>query len=98
MRLAFPSVGGRGAHDVRFRRLPVGPSGEDLSHPQYPGFDTASNAAKDPTYSIPYAASLRRMRHIGDFRKWKHHDAYSKAFARLMTDLQSDAAIPAVIH
>jgi hypothetical protein len=27
------------------------------------------------TYTA-WAASLRRVRHIGDFRKWKDHDAY----------------------
>ena len=41
--------------------------------------------------STAWAAALRRMRHIGDFRKWKEHDAYSKAFARLMRDLQNEA-------
>jgi hypothetical protein len=41
-----------------------------------------------------WAASLRRVRHIGDFRNWKDHDAYSKALARLMRDLQNEAAIP----
>ena len=40
---------------------------------------------------VPWAASLRRMRHVGDFRKWKSHDEYQKAFDRLMRDLQSEA-------
>jgi hypothetical protein len=31
-----------------------------------------------------------RVRHIGDSAKWKDHDAYSKAFARLMGDLQNE--------
>src|SRR5215813_8939701 len=35
-----------------------------------------------------WAASLRRLRHIGDFRQWKDHDAYRKGFERLMRDLQ----------
>jgi hypothetical protein len=48
--------------------------------------------------STAWAASLRRMRHIGDFRQWEHHVAYSKAFARLMRDLQNDASIPTVAH
>jgi len=36
------------------------------------------------------AASIRRTRHIGDFRQWKDHDEYQKALARLIRDLQSD--------
>jgi hypothetical protein len=43
-----------------------------------------------------WAASLRRTRHIGDFRNWKDHDAYTKGFERLMRDLQNEAAIPTV--
>ncbi len=38
-----------------------------------------------------WAASLRRTRHIGDFRTWKDHDAYQKAFARLLRDLKADS-------
>ena len=37
----------------------------------------------------PWAAEIRRTRHIGDFRKWKDHDEYQKAFARLMRDLKA---------
>ena len=33
-----------------------------------------------------WAASLRRMRHIGDFRAWKDHDQYQKSFDRLLRD------------
>lgn len=36
-----------------------------------------------------WAADIRRMRHIGDFRQWKQHDEYQKAFARLLRDLQA---------
>jgi uncharacterized protein YjbI with pentapeptide repeats len=36
-----------------------------------------------------WAASLRRMRHIGDFNNWKDHDSYRKAFERLLRDLKS---------
>lgn len=44
---------------------------------------------------VAWASSLRRTRHIGDFRNWKDHDAYSKAFERLLRDLKSDAtAVP----
>jgi uncharacterized protein YjbI with pentapeptide repeats len=33
-----------------------------------------------------WAAKLR-ARHIGDFRRWKEHDAYKKSFARVVRDL-----------
>jgi hypothetical protein len=36
-----------------------------------------------------WAASLRRTRHIGDFRNWKDHDAFKKAFGRLLRDLRN---------
>jgi hypothetical protein len=36
-----------------------------------------------------WAASLRRMRHIGDFRAWKDHDPYQKSFERLLRDLKA---------
>jgi hypothetical protein len=32
----------------------------------------------------------RRSRHIGDFRAWKDHDAYQKAFERVLRDLRVD--------
>jgi hypothetical protein len=37
-----------------------------------------------------WAASLRRERHIGDFRDWKDHDKHKKAFDRLMRDLKAE--------
>jgi uncharacterized protein YjbI with pentapeptide repeats len=37
----------------------------------------------------PWAADVRRSRHIGDFSKWKAHDAYQKAFDRLLRDLKA---------
>jgi predicted transcriptional regulator len=37
-----------------------------------------------------WAAKLRRSRHIGDFPQWKDHDAYQKAFDRLMRDLKAE--------
>ena len=40
--------------------------------------------------STAWAASLRRMRHIGDFRKWKDHDEYQKSLTRLIRDLQAE--------
>ena len=37
-----------------------------------------------------WAAKLRRSRNIGDFSYWKDHDAYQKAFDRLMRDLKAE--------
>jgi uncharacterized protein YjbI with pentapeptide repeats len=37
-----------------------------------------------------WPADMRRTRNIGDFQKWKNHDAYQKAFDRLMHDLKAD--------
>jgi hypothetical protein len=39
-----------------------------------------------------WAADIRRMRNIGDMRAWKDHDAYQKAFERLLRDLRSEGA------
>jgi hypothetical protein len=36
----------------------------------------------------PWAADIRRKRHIGDFRKWKSHDDYTRAFDKLVKDLK----------
>src|SRR3954466_6239735 len=35
----------------------------------------------------PWASKLRDQRNIGDFTRWKDHDAYRKSFERLMRDL-----------
>jgi hypothetical protein len=40
--------------------------------------------------NLPWAANMRRTRHIGDFTNWKHHDEYQKALNRLLRDLQSE--------
>jgi hypothetical protein len=37
-----------------------------------------------------WAASIRRQRHISDFREWKQHDAYQNALERLMRDLKAE--------
>jgi uncharacterized protein YjbI with pentapeptide repeats len=34
-----------------------------------------------------WAVKLRNQRHIGDFRRWKQHDAYRKSFDRVLRDL-----------
>ena len=39
-----------------------------------------------------WAADIRRTRHIGDFSNWKDHDAYQKAFDRLLRDLKAESA------
>jgi hypothetical protein len=38
----------------------------------------------------PWAADIRRSRHIGDFTGWQTHSAYQKAFERLLRDLRAD--------
>ncbi len=35
-----------------------------------------------------WAADIRRKRHIGDFRQWKSHDDYTRAFEKLVKDLK----------
>jgi hypothetical protein len=45
--------------------------------------DDAANRTRQP-----WASSLRRIRHIGDFRQWNDHDQYQKAFTRLLRDLK----------
>ncbi len=37
-----------------------------------------------------WAADIRRTRHIGDFCAWKDHDAYQRAFHRLLRDLKAE--------
>lgn len=46
------------------------------------------NAVMNSTVS--WAADIRRQRHIGDFSQWKNHDAYEKAFSRLLRDLRTE--------
>jgi hypothetical protein len=41
-----------------------------------------------------WAADVRRTRHVGDFTRWKAHDAYQQAFQRLLRDLKAEAASP----
>jgi hypothetical protein len=36
-----------------------------------------------------WSADIRRSRHIGDFRRWKDHDAYQQAFNRVLRDLKA---------
>lgn len=44
--------------------------------------------------SLPWAADIRRSRHIGDFTAWKDHDTYQTAFTRLLRDLQAGTSPP----
>ena len=37
-----------------------------------------------------WPALVRNTRNIGDFRKWKNHDSYQKAFDRLLRDLKAE--------
>ena len=39
-----------------------------------------------------WARLLRGQRHIGDFTRWKEHDAYQKALERLLRDLKVEAS------
>ena len=39
-----------------------------------------------------WARLLRGQRNIGDFTRWKDHDAYSKGLERLLRDLKVEAA------
>jgi hypothetical protein len=39
--------------------------------------------------SEPWAVKLRDQRNIGDFRRWKDHDAYQQAFKRVLRDLKA---------
>lgn len=45
--------------------------------------------------SQPWAADIRRVRHIGDFREWEAHASYVKAFDRLLRDLEAKAGASA---
>lgn len=36
-----------------------------------------------------WAANVKRQRNIGDFTRWKDHDAYKQAFDRLLRDLKA---------
>lgn len=47
------------------------------------------NAVMDTTAA--WAASIRRTRHIGDFTRWKDHDAYGKAPERLLRGLKDES-------
>ena len=37
-----------------------------------------------------WPALIRNTRNIGDFRQWKNHDSYQKAFDRLLRDLKAE--------
>ena len=37
-----------------------------------------------------WPALIRNTRHIGDFTRWKEHDAHQVAFERLLRDLKAE--------
>jgi hypothetical protein len=41
------------------------------------------------TLETGWPALIRNTRNIGDFRRWKTHDVYQKAFDRLLRDLKA---------
>jgi hypothetical protein len=41
-----------------------------------------------------WAATLREQRHIGDFRRWKDHNAYKESFKRVLNDLEPPTKVP----
>jgi len=41
-----------------------------------------------------WPALIRNTRNIGDFTRWKEHDAYQKALERLLRDLKAEASKP----
>jgi uncharacterized protein YjbI with pentapeptide repeats len=41
-----------------------------------------------------WPADIRRTRHIGDFTRWKDHDAYQKVLDRLLRDLKVERTEP----
>jgi hypothetical protein len=40
----------------------------------------------------PWARKLRDQRNVGDFRRWKDHDAYKQSFERVVRDLTVPSA------
>ncbi len=42
---------------------------------------------------MPWATMIKQSRHISDFTHWKDHDAYQKAFERLLRDLKVQGKI-----
>ena len=43
------------------------------------------------TLETGWPALIRNTRNIGDFRRWKTHEVYQKAFDRLLRDLTATA-------
>ena len=48
------------------------------------------------TLETGWPALIRNTRNIGDFRRWKMHDVYQKAFDRLLRDLKAEDSKPQV--
>jgi hypothetical protein len=47
------------------------------------------------TLETGWPALIRNTWYIGDFRRWKTHDVYQQAFARLLGDLKDTDRQPA---
>lgn len=43
------------------------------------------------TCKTDWVKDIRKSRHIGDFEHWKDHDAYQRAFQRLLRDLKAQS-------
>jgi hypothetical protein len=60
------------------------------------GREAARQTAEEPRQEAEEARQaaedIRRQRHIGDFQRWKDHDAYQLAFTRLLRDLKATDA------
>jgi hypothetical protein len=56
------------------------------------GWRLGRTAARLARAKEAWARLLRGQRHIGDFTRWKEHDAYSKALERLLRDLKVGAS------
>jgi len=41
--------------------------------------------------NLPWAANIRRTRHMGDFTNWKNHGDYQKGLNRLLRDLKASS-------
>jgi len=68
----------------------------------YPTADLADQGNKPVLFPIrldeavmqteqAWGADIRRTRHIGDFTRWKDHDAYQQSFQRPLRDLKAEA-------
>src|ERR1051326_969330 len=74
--------------------LVQGEVGRRFAHLQVLAFqDVAAHRsiprARRVVHRCAWASSIRMKRHIGNFTRWKDHDAYQLAFERLLRDLKA---------